>query len=29
MAFNANPTHGLSADRNHTYFAGGDLIIHF
>jgi hypothetical protein len=29
IAFNANPTHGLAANHNHTYFAGGDIIIHF
>ncbi len=29
IAFNANPTHGIAADKNHTYFAGGDIIIHF
>ena len=29
VAFNGNPTHGIPADKNHTYFAGGDLIMHF
>jgi hypothetical protein len=29
IAFNANPTHGIAADKNHTYFAGGDVIVHF
>ncbi len=29
FAFNANPTHGISGNRNHTYFGGGDIIIHF
>jgi hypothetical protein len=29
IAFNANPTHGIPADKNHTYFAGGDVIVHF
>jgi Putative beta-barrel porin-2, OmpL-like. bbp2 len=29
IAFNANPTHGIAADKNHTYFAGGDVIMHF
>ena len=29
IVFNANPTHGIPADKNHTYFAGGDIIMHF
>jgi hypothetical protein len=29
LAFNGNPTHGIAPDKNHTYFAGGDVIIHF
>jgi hypothetical protein len=29
IAFNGNPTHGIAPDRNHTYFAGGDVIVHF
>ncbi len=29
VAFNANPTHFIAADRNYTVFAGGDLILHF
>ena len=28
-AFNANPTHGIPGNKNHTYFGGGDIIIHF
>jgi hypothetical protein len=29
IAFNGNPTHGIPADKNHTYFGGGDIILHF
>jgi hypothetical protein len=29
VVFNANPTHGIAANENHTYFAGGDIIMHF
>jgi hypothetical protein len=29
IAFNGNPTHGIAPDKNHTYFAGGDIILHF
>ncbi len=29
IAFNGNPTHGIAPDKNHTVFAGGDVIIHF
>jgi len=29
VAFNGNPTHGIAPDKNHTYFAGGDIIVHF
>jgi hypothetical protein len=29
IAFNGNPTHGIAPDKNHTYFAGGDVIVHF
>jgi hypothetical protein len=29
VAFNANPTHGIAANKNHTVFGGGDIIIHF
>jgi hypothetical protein len=29
IAFNSDPTHGLAANRNHTWFAGGDIILHF
>ena len=29
IAFNANPTHGIAPDHNHTWFTGGDVIIHF
>jgi hypothetical protein len=29
LAFNGNPTHGVAPNKNHTYFAGGDLIMHF
>jgi hypothetical protein len=29
LAFNGNPTHGIAPNKNHTYFAGGDVIVHF
>ncbi len=29
VAFNGNPTHGIAPNKNHTYFAGGDIIMHF
>jgi hypothetical protein len=29
IAFNGNPTHGIAPDKNHTVFAGGDIIMHF
>ncbi len=29
IAFNGNPTHGIAANKNHTYFGGGDIILHF
>jgi hypothetical protein len=29
LAFNANPSHFVPADRNYTIFAGGDVILHF
>jgi hypothetical protein len=29
IAFNGNPTHGIAPDKNHTYFGGGDIIMHF
>jgi hypothetical protein len=29
IAFNGNPTHGIAPDKNHTVFAGGDVILHF
>jgi len=29
FAFNGNPTHGIAPNENHTYFAGGDIIMHF
>ena len=28
-AFNGSPTHGIAPDRDHTFLAGGDLIVHF
>ncbi len=28
-AFNGSPPHGIAPDKNHTVFAGGDLIMHF
>ena len=28
-AFNGNPTHGIAPDRDHTFIAAGDLIVHF
>ena len=29
VVFNANPTHGIPANENHTYFGAADLILHF
>jgi hypothetical protein len=29
LAFNGNPTHDIAPDKNHTYFGGGDIILHF
>jgi len=29
IVFNANPTHGIPGNKNHTLFGGGDLILHF
>ena len=29
VVFNANPTHGIPANENHTYFGAADMILHF
>jgi hypothetical protein len=29
VAFNGNPTHFVSPNKNYTVFAGGDVILHF
>ena len=29
IAFNANPSHGIPADKNHTLIGAGDVILHF
>jgi hypothetical protein len=29
VAFNGNPTHGIAPDKNHTWIAASDLIVHF
>jgi hypothetical protein len=29
LSFNGNPSHFIAPDKNHTVFAGGDIIMHF